>query len=179
VSRESTIDGVEARNLRVDADKRGYLVETVREDWELYDAAPAMSYYSLSHPGVVRVASPPPRAGRPLRPLAGPSRASTTTARALPHDELAAGGVATPLVIRDPNPGTHPPAGVRCVHPSGTGASRGTATGGTQSRHTRGDAATARGHRTSGDAGATERIVVTGAVGAEPRLDGRRVPIDD
>ena len=48
------IDGVEVRDLRVNADERGHLVEIFREDWELYDPEPAMSYYSMSYPGVVR-----------------------------------------------------------------------------------------------------------------------------
>jgi dTDP-4-dehydrorhamnose 3,5-epimerase len=48
------IDGVETRDLQVNADERGHLVETFREDWKLYDPEPAMSYYSLSHPGVIR-----------------------------------------------------------------------------------------------------------------------------
>ena len=48
------IDGVEVRDLQVNADERGHLVEVFREDWELYDPEPAMSYYSMSYPGVVR-----------------------------------------------------------------------------------------------------------------------------
>jgi dTDP-4-dehydrorhamnose 3,5-epimerase len=48
------IEGVETRDLQVNADERGHLVETFREDWDLYDPDPAMSYYSLSYPGVVR-----------------------------------------------------------------------------------------------------------------------------
>jgi dTDP-4-dehydrorhamnose 3,5-epimerase len=48
------IDGVEVRRLQVNADERGHLVEFFREDWEEYDPEPAMSYYSLSYPGVVR-----------------------------------------------------------------------------------------------------------------------------
>ena len=48
------IDGVETHELQVNADERGHLVEVFREDWELYDPAPAMSYYSMSYPGVVR-----------------------------------------------------------------------------------------------------------------------------
>ena len=48
------IDGVEVRELQVNADERGHLVEFFREDWEEYDPGPAMSYYSLSYPGVVR-----------------------------------------------------------------------------------------------------------------------------
>jgi hypothetical protein len=41
-SRESVIDDVEVRDLRMDADERGHLVESVREARKLYDAAPAM-----------------------------------------------------------------------------------------------------------------------------------------
>ncbi|MFC6724370.1 dTDP-4-dehydrorhamnose 3,5-epimerase family protein [Halobium palmae] len=48
------IDGVEVRELQVNADERGHLVEIFREDWEEYDPEPAMSYYSMSYPGVVR-----------------------------------------------------------------------------------------------------------------------------
>lgn len=48
------IHGVETRDLQVNADERGHLVELYREDWELYDPDPAMSYYSLSYPGVIR-----------------------------------------------------------------------------------------------------------------------------
>jgi dTDP-4-dehydrorhamnose 3,5-epimerase len=48
------IEGVEVRDLQVNADERGHLVEIFREDWELYDPDPAMSYYSMSYPGVVR-----------------------------------------------------------------------------------------------------------------------------
>ena len=50
----STIDGVECRDLQVNADERGHLVEIFRDDWELYDPAPEMSYYSLSYPGIIR-----------------------------------------------------------------------------------------------------------------------------
>jgi dTDP-4-dehydrorhamnose 3,5-epimerase len=49
-----TIHGVEVRDLQVNTDERGHLVEVFREDWELYDPDPAMSYYSLSYPGVIR-----------------------------------------------------------------------------------------------------------------------------
>ena len=48
------IDGVEVRSLEVNADGRGHLVEMFREDWPEYDPEPAMSYYSMSYPGVVR-----------------------------------------------------------------------------------------------------------------------------
>lgn len=48
------IEGVEVRDLQVNADERGHLVELFREDWDLYDPDPAMSYYSMSYPGVVR-----------------------------------------------------------------------------------------------------------------------------
>lgn len=48
------IRGVETRQLQVNADERGHLVELFREDWELFDPAPAMAYYSLTYPGVVR-----------------------------------------------------------------------------------------------------------------------------
>lgn len=48
------IDGVEVRDLLVNADERGHLVELFRDDWELYDPEPAMSYYSMTYPGIVR-----------------------------------------------------------------------------------------------------------------------------
>lgn len=48
------IEGVEVKDLQVNADERGHLVEVFREDWELYDPEPAMSYYSMTYPGIVR-----------------------------------------------------------------------------------------------------------------------------
>ena len=48
------IHDVEVRELQVNADERGHLVEVFREDWELYDPEPAMSYYSMTYPGIVR-----------------------------------------------------------------------------------------------------------------------------
>jgi dTDP-4-dehydrorhamnose 3,5-epimerase len=48
------IKDVELRDLQVNADERGHLVETFREDWDMCDPKPEMSYYSLSYPGVVR-----------------------------------------------------------------------------------------------------------------------------
>lgn len=48
------IEGVETRTLSVNADERGHLVELFREDWDIYDPEPAMSYYSMTYPGVVR-----------------------------------------------------------------------------------------------------------------------------
>lgn len=48
------IHDVAVRELQVNADERGHLVEIFRDDWPEYDPEPAMSYYSLSYPGVVR-----------------------------------------------------------------------------------------------------------------------------
>jgi len=48
------IHDVEVRDLQVNADERGHLVEIFREDWPEYDPEPAMSYYSLSYPGIIR-----------------------------------------------------------------------------------------------------------------------------
>lgn len=48
------IDGVKTRTLQVNVDERGHLVEIFRRDWDMYDDEPAMSYYSLSYPGIVR-----------------------------------------------------------------------------------------------------------------------------
>ena len=48
------IDGVEVRDLQVNPDERGHLTEMFRADWDLYDEQPAMSYYSMTYPGIVR-----------------------------------------------------------------------------------------------------------------------------
>lgn len=48
------IEGVETRELQVNTDERGHLTEIFREDWNEYDPDPAMSYYSMSYPGVIR-----------------------------------------------------------------------------------------------------------------------------
>lgn len=48
------IDGVKLRDLTVNSDERGHLVELFRKDWGVYDPKPAMSYYSLSYPGIIR-----------------------------------------------------------------------------------------------------------------------------
>ncbi len=48
------IDGVKTRELQVNADERGHLVEVFRDDWDIYEPSPKMSYYSFSYPGVVR-----------------------------------------------------------------------------------------------------------------------------
>lgn len=48
------INDVEVRDLRVNVDERGHLVEVFREDWPEYEPRPAMSYYSMTYPGVVR-----------------------------------------------------------------------------------------------------------------------------
>lgn len=48
------IDGVETRTLQVNADDRGHLVEIFREDWDIYDPDPVMSYYSMTYPGIIR-----------------------------------------------------------------------------------------------------------------------------
>jgi len=48
------IEGVQTRQLRVNADERGHLVEIYRDDWDVYDPDPSMSYYSMTYPGVVR-----------------------------------------------------------------------------------------------------------------------------
>jgi len=48
------IDGIEVRCLEVNTDERGRLVETFRTDWEEFDPEPAMSYYSVTDPGIVR-----------------------------------------------------------------------------------------------------------------------------
>jgi dTDP-4-dehydrorhamnose 3,5-epimerase len=48
------IEGVQTRQLRVNADERGHLVEIYRDDWDMYDPDPSMSYYSMTYPGIVR-----------------------------------------------------------------------------------------------------------------------------
>lgn len=48
------IHDVEVRDLQVNADERGHLVEIFREDWDEYDLDPSMSYFSMSYPGAVR-----------------------------------------------------------------------------------------------------------------------------
>ena len=48
------IEGVEIRELQVNADERGHLVEMYRTDWDIFDPDPAMSYHSMTYPGVVR-----------------------------------------------------------------------------------------------------------------------------
>lgn len=48
------IKDVETRSLQVNTDERGHLVEMFREDWDEYDQEPAMSYFSMSYPGVIR-----------------------------------------------------------------------------------------------------------------------------
>jgi dTDP-4-dehydrorhamnose 3,5-epimerase len=48
------IHDVESRELSLNADERGHLVEVFREDWDTYDPEPEMAYYSMSYPGVVR-----------------------------------------------------------------------------------------------------------------------------
>lgn len=48
------IHDVQLRDLQVNADERGHLVEVFREDWDEYDIDPAMSYYSMTYPGIIR-----------------------------------------------------------------------------------------------------------------------------
>jgi dTDP-4-dehydrorhamnose 3,5-epimerase len=48
------IHDVAIRDLQVNTDERGHLVEMFREDWDEYEPEPAMSYYSMSYPGVIR-----------------------------------------------------------------------------------------------------------------------------
>jgi dTDP-4-dehydrorhamnose 3,5-epimerase len=48
------IHDIEIRDLQVNADERGHLVEVFRKDWAEYDIDPAMSYYSLTYPGIIR-----------------------------------------------------------------------------------------------------------------------------
>jgi len=48
------IHDVRTRELQVNADERGHLVEVFREDWDMYDPNPSMSYYSVTYPGTTR-----------------------------------------------------------------------------------------------------------------------------
>ncbi len=48
------IHGIDTRTLQVNADERGHLVEMFRSDWDEFDPDPAMSYYSLTYPGIIR-----------------------------------------------------------------------------------------------------------------------------
>ena len=50
------IDGIELKHLQVNADERGSLMEIWRDDWEFCggEDAPAMSYVSITYPGIVR-----------------------------------------------------------------------------------------------------------------------------
>lgn len=48
------IHDVQLRELQVNADDRGHLVEIFREDWPEFDPNPAMSYFSVSYPGIIR-----------------------------------------------------------------------------------------------------------------------------
>lgn len=49
-----TIHDVERRELEVNVDERGHLVEMFRDDWAEYGETPSMSYYSVTHPGIIR-----------------------------------------------------------------------------------------------------------------------------
>lgn len=48
------IHNVEVRDLQVNADERGNLVDVFREDWDEYDPMPTMSYFSMTYPGIIR-----------------------------------------------------------------------------------------------------------------------------
>lgn len=48
------IKGVDLQKLQVNTDERGHLVEIFRDDWDLYDPDPEMSYYSMTYPGITR-----------------------------------------------------------------------------------------------------------------------------
>ena len=49
-----SIHDVETRDLQVNTDERGHLVEVFRDDWSEYDPKPAMSYFSMTYPGTIR-----------------------------------------------------------------------------------------------------------------------------
>lgn len=50
---KNTIEGLELRELKKNADERGYLCELLRNDWTVYRGF-AMAYFSITFPGVVR-----------------------------------------------------------------------------------------------------------------------------
>jgi dTDP-4-dehydrorhamnose 3,5-epimerase len=47
------IEGVEVKPLKKNMDERGYLCELLRKDWSIYKEF-AMTYFSITFPGVVR-----------------------------------------------------------------------------------------------------------------------------
>lgn len=49
-----SIHDVTVRPLEVNADERGHLVEMFRRDWDEFEVDPAMAYYSMTDPGVIR-----------------------------------------------------------------------------------------------------------------------------
>ena len=51
---KTDIEGVLTAELPINADKRGWLIELFRSDSLPKDFSPAMSYISLTHPGVIR-----------------------------------------------------------------------------------------------------------------------------
>lgn len=48
------IHKLKTRDLQVNADERGHLVEVYRDNWDEYDINPAISYYSMTYPGIIR-----------------------------------------------------------------------------------------------------------------------------
>jgi dTDP-4-dehydrorhamnose 3,5-epimerase len=48
------IHDVEVTELDINVDERGALTEIWRDDWPFYEDRPVMSYFSVSHPGVIR-----------------------------------------------------------------------------------------------------------------------------
>ena len=81
------IDGVKARKLQVNTDERGHLVEVFREDWDEYDIDPAMSYYSMTYPDIVRAWHRHKRGKWTTSPVRteGSKSASTMTETLLPQ----------------------------------------------------------------------------------------------
>lgn len=49
-----SIHDVKVKDIDVNTDERGHLVELFREDWDLYDPQPSMTYYSMTYPGITR-----------------------------------------------------------------------------------------------------------------------------
>jgi dTDP-4-dehydrorhamnose 3,5-epimerase-like enzyme len=50
---QKMIEGIELRQLKKNVDERGYLCEILRKDWGFFKDF-AMTYFSITFPGVVR-----------------------------------------------------------------------------------------------------------------------------
>jgi dTDP-4-dehydrorhamnose 3,5-epimerase len=48
------IHDVAVKGLQINVDERGLVTKIWRSDWGVFNAAPEMSYVSVSHPGIIR-----------------------------------------------------------------------------------------------------------------------------